>query len=481
MSISSYAAMDFETYDEILDIVDQNIIASLLKMSGLFLMFIVISFVLRKINNDRMIIAICSILVIVLAQVWIKFNVYPPIVDQYAVWSSAEILANGNILDEAHQQYLKMCPHQIGMITCMKFIMDVCNSTNVMIWREFNVICLAMTLIGMSMIAKDISSKSEAASLTAIIFILFCPAIFYTSYVYGTTSSIAFVTWSIYGTIKFCKYDSKNYVILPIILLPIANLLYQSTYVADIAVILTLIFFDKCSVKKLAICILIIFLCIGLNVMSKHIFFETTNIEIKKGIPASAYIYMGITSNNFDGINMRLYKENDENTEKTSATAWNLIHQTLNEYATGERSIKFFIEKMQYQWTDPFFSAIIMTCYPTTPEFKNNNLQVSELFSDFMNGKLIRLLQELLISYLSLVYAMAIIAALYAMFKDINSSMKIIALYFIGGFIFQIFWETKARYCFSYFIYLIPLASCSINLIVEKIKEKIFLHKTLTI
>ena len=36
---------------------------------------------------------------------------------------------------------------------------------------------------------------------------------------------------------------------------------------------------------------------------------------------------------------------------------------------------------------------------------------------------------------------------------------QLLGIAFFGGFLFQLVWETKSRYCFPFFVFLLPLAA----------------------
>ncbi|HFI0516373.1 TPA: hypothetical protein ACGOXF_001912, partial [Streptococcus suis] len=64
------------------------------------------------------------------------------------------------------------------------------------------------------------------------------------------------------------------------------------------------------------------------------------------------------------------------------------------------------------------------------------------------------------------------ILVVYLLFKKINDvdfNLLIFLIYLIGGFIFHIFWETKARYVFPYVYLLLPIVAFNISYFSNKL------------
>jgi hypothetical protein len=57
--------------------------------------------------------------------------------------------------------------------------------------------------------------------------------------------------------------------------------------------------------------------------------------------------------------------------------------------------------------------------------------------------------------------------------REVRIESILLPLYFIGGFAFQLFWETKGRYCFPYYVCLLILAGIAINSIEQNIHRSI--------
>ena len=185
-------------------------------------------------------------------------------------------------------------------------------------------------------------------------------------------------------------------------------------------------------------------------------------------VPVTCTIYMGITSTegasgpgSQDGSYTDIFLENGGDGEAASRDAVSRIITVIGEYFSGKRSPIFFLEKIEYQWLDPTFGArkIIRMNDVNLGDPPN-----SEAFTAFYNSPLRDIIFKFSIGAELAVYLGAFIAGI----KTLRSLQKyhaavLIQLYVIGGFAFQLLWESLSRYCLGYFILLIPQAVFGLN------------------
>jgi hypothetical protein len=114
--------------------------------------------------------------------------------------------------------------------------------------------------------------------------------------------------------------------------------------------------------------------------------------------------------------------------------------------------MKFFWHKTEAQLLDPWFGGLTMNVYSLEPA------KVGLLTPSFTPQTLGRV-QRCLLALMNVCYCMA---SLYLILQIRNKKPRLetllLPLYFVGGFVFQLFWETKGRYCFPYYVCLLILA-----------------------
>ena len=132
----------------------------------------------------------------------------------------------------------------------------------------------------------------------------------------------------------------------------------------------------------------------------------------------------------------------------------------------------FFKDKTEIQWLDPWFNGLTMTVNSLDPE-------VMGILAPLFTTHIMRRVQRCLLALMNVCYCMA---SLYLILQIRHRKpcleTLLLPLYFVGGFVFQLFWEAKGRYCFPYYVCLLILAGIAtasleqflIKIIHEKIK-----------
>ena len=117
---------------------------------------------------------------------------------------------------------------------------------------------------------------------------------------------------------------------------------------------------------------------------------------------------------------------------------------------------------MKWQWTEPSFGALEEPLRIRD----SGDIEVPafalwpDSFLKFYSSNIRSYLYLFLKFLLPLVYFFSLVGILFKLRREYWSAESWIAeIYFIGGFIFQVFWESMARYCYPYYIWLFATAS----------------------
>ncbi len=458
------AKMNFDTYDQKNILIRTNFIVLLGEAAAFVLLLYGTYRGLNHLKNRKAIKTIIIVGVIlvhtVLSVIWIMTNQTRPDADQAFVWKTAVEMANGECI--TRMNYFRQYPFQAGMIYPMKLLIELTGISDPIVWRVVNVFAVIFIDLGIISVSGELfpEKRDEAGTISAIILFFSVPMVVYTTYVYGTLVSLALTIWSMYGTIKLFSTNSAKWALLPAIFLPMANRVYSGTIIATIAISLA-IFFESLTRKKVRLILLILVIMAGYLLSGKiirHQFYLDTGIEeTTRGVPATAYIYMGMTSDDkavagpgsYDESSIEIFNEYGDN---SSSVALRKDIAVISEYIKGKRDYRFFIEKSFHQWSDPLFSSLSMTVYYFD--------EMSDEFRLFVYSKAPEMIYDVFLQCFNfLIFFLACVGGIFLMkSKNYTNSVLVLLLYFIGGFTFYFFWEAKSRYCLPYFVCLYPLA-----------------------
>ena len=132
--------------------------------------------------------------------------------------------------------------------------------------------------------------------------------------------------------------------------------------------------------------------------------------------------------------------------------------------------MQFFGNKIRSTWCDPLFQSLWLGPL----EGAGQEVRVEKLKSLYEEGTAFKLVLEWSKIVLIFIYVMTWI---YLLIMIIGKKQTVFSggiIYFIGGFLFYLFWETKSQYVYSNVFGLIPYAVYAFEFIQEKIKDKVF-------
>ncbi|MDD6449654.1 MAG: hypothetical protein PUF78_08055, partial [Lachnospiraceae bacterium] len=334
----------------------------------------------------------------------------------------------------------------------MTFFIKAFRDNGLIAFRVFSWLCAVLVVFLGACLAYRLSGREEAGTATAIMLTEFVSITLYSTYIYGTLPSLCFALMAFYAVTLLIQTKKPIWLFAELLSCALMYTFYTGTLIAMVAIAIILIVFsifsllnkDKnATVTAIIGAILPFLLAGGIRVVAGEVFYLKTGLSPKEdSLPASTWVRMGLTSNAFlgpggyDASNVELFQDNGSDTEKTDAAARKEIHRALEDYRNGSRPMTFFWKKTETQWLDPWFNGLTMTVYSPDPE------KMGILAPLFVPLTLERI-QRCLLALMNVCYCMA---SLYLILQIRNKKPRLetllLPLYFVGGFVFQLFWET---------------------------------------
>lgn len=502
LSLIVFGTIDFNTYAEKHLLIFRSPVKTILYVLALIMLLILLKKVLfvgaitdtGKRRRRLIIEGVCSLISFFISIWWIENNPYLPKYDAKNAWNTAKLIVYGGDFSNV-ENYYKMLPQQRGVALFFSAFYRLFGDQALLAFKVTNAICLVLILLGVCKIAADISGKDDSVAYVAPLMVLFLPLNLYTVYIYGTLISFAAVIWAFVFAYR-AIFNEKNQIlnlILTVLLLMLANIVNKGTLIATVAVIIVLFYSALLRLRENkvyfmivtgAIAVLILYSATSQKIID-NAFQKSTGIDVGCGLPSVAWVEMGVTSvEDEDGGGAlcgpgsynfsidRLYEAYGDDSRTVSSQCMSGIKTVFFEYFSGTREpsmIDFFSEKTEYQWCDPTFSSFTMTLFLFDEE-----TEITDSLRQMLNGRYMQNLLKFLSYYMPLIYILAMLVVLYFIIRRKNHvALGLIELYFIGGFVFQFFWESKSRYCLPYFVVLIPLCGIGLSLIEKRILPKL--------
>lgn len=407
----------------------------------------------------------CGAVVALASIFWIVFYNEPPIYDQYEVYQEARRLAG--VLDEPYNAgYFSIFHRNRGIALFVSLAIRIFGDHLYSFWI-LNFFAVLLLYYSVCRTARLIFGSTVIEILTSLFMMLFYPVIIYVTFIYGTLWSISLTSFGLYAVVKWHETGKLRYAVIIAAAFSLGILMHQSAAIGLVAAVLYLILDN--GKKHFKWNLLVILLTVGMVFGSMKIvnmvYTGITGVSREADpIPVTCTIYMGLTSTegsdgpgSQDGSYGDIFAENNYDGNAANRDAIHRIMTVMEEYFTGRRSFRFFLEKTEYQWLDPTFGARKII---RMEGVNHDNMVREEAYRSFYEGTLRAIVFKLSIGGMLFVYWSAFLMGICTIYDEKIYPMAIlIQLYVVGGCAFQLMWETLSRYCLGYFVWLLPLAA----------------------
>lgn len=370
-------------------------------------------------------------------------------------------------------------PHQLGLMTLERLYVAISPTTQFAF-----VMNLGWTLGSNWLIYRitDMLFKKELVSkYTILLTFFFFPNLLFILFVYGSVPGLFFCLLSLYCFTKSQKNKQGWYLIPGTIAISIACLLRNNYQIFALMLVgcYVLSIFRKFSWKKP---LAIILIAAGLIVSGRAVksyYGEVIGKPVGDGTPLVAYVTMGLRDDPnratlggwYDAYNTKILRRFHFDEEKASQQAKADLLQRIAIFVQNPRYAgKFFYEKVRSTWTEPTFQSIW-----TGPQIERRQYTYTNVLRSIYEGRTgYRIANEIGMGILVVTYLLSTLYLIYKLFWA-KLSLEPFELYsyvfFIGGFLFHLFWETKSQYVYMYILLLMPTVAHAIVLIGEWIKK----------
>lgn len=394
-----------------------------------------------------------------------------PTADQRDVYMGAAELLQGNYSKWMPSGIFYIYPFQSGIVLLYcPFILLFGVEKAYLAIAVWNAFCWYGTIRGLTALTKSWFGISTAR-LVYLLLLGFFPMWGYCTFVYGTLPGLFFAVTAFWFCRRFEKRRTWGSLAGAALCIGTA-IIWKSNYIIFLIALCSLFLFQIIFRKNLrAFLGLFLVLFVGLFVTKgiPGIMTEITGQRTDQGMPAVAWIAMGLQEAStapgwYNGYGLTLYAENNNQPEKVKEIAIKNIRESLENFKDNkEYTVEFFGKKIASIWNDPAFEGF------TIVNTKDYEQSLSYWMKDILYDGGIE--NVLLLFYYnamqSVIWAGMIIFLLLH-----RKKMKIwymgLAITFLGGFLFHLFWEAKCQYTVVYYVLLFPYAAAGYHGLLEK-------------
>lgn len=356
-------------------------------------------------------------------------------------------------------EYMQAYHQQISLSFVFSIFFRIINSDSIDSLKVLNVICIALNILAIYKITKQLSKEYKTNKvLMSILLLTFISLPMLSTFVYGDIPSMTLCLFSVYFMMRYTENKKIIYPILASILTMIAYMARMNSLIFIIATVIYLFInlfkeIKNKTIKEKSVEILIILIYIIISILPasivKNYYLNKYDLDKSKEYPNISYILMameeGPRGNGWynEDIGEQALKEPEKMKEEYAERIKDrLIYFIQNPGYT----FKFYIDKITSMWTENTYSAI-----------RNNTIEENDSLENMIEP--LTFYQKTLL----LITCTCCLIVLIQNRKKLSINVLFLITIFIGGFAFHILWEAKSRYIIPYIIVLIPVATININ------------------
>ncbi|MCI2047190.1 MAG: hypothetical protein LKJ90_05705 [Faecalibacterium sp.] len=382
-----------------------------------------------------------------------------PVYDQQEVMN---IAARWNAGDFSFlvEEYTQLYPHQLGLAGYEALQAALVGANNYLFFEMLNCFWL-VAAVGALYRTVDLLFEEKGVTNTFLLFLMPCfPAIFYCTFTYGEISSLSLGILAVYCQMLYFKKEKWQYMVPASLCIMLAVLLRKNTLILLIAMVLVQLVYalGKKQVRTAALSLALVAAVAAGQVGIKAVCNANGSYQVPQGTPASVWVAMGMQHGDslygaYNGYTINLSRDMNYDHDLIAADAAQKISDSWSEMAADPGYMgEFYYHKLMQQWNEPSYNMFVMT---------HDTEGRPEWLQSYWSGARYGQMYSFLNYYQFLVYLFALVEMAF-MLKKPDALKTTFALYFVGGFLFSLLWEAKARYMLAYYVLLVPLAGAGL-------------------
>lgn len=401
--------------------------------------------------------------VAVMSFYWIGAADHVPEGDPAFVYGGASYFLEGNYMFlNTPSGYFAFYPHQLPLTALMEVLFLVVGTYQYYaVECIFAVLAVAIVFVGY-LILREMTTGMAAAVMYSLTAVCCLPLVFYTSWVYGEIPGIFFSVLAAWMLLRYRLMEKSGWLVGLVLAVTMAVTVRKNSMILVVALCLVaaVCVIAKKDKKLLATAVCAILLPTMVYQGIYRFYEACSGYEHSKGIPAITWVSMGLNENDgkygwYDNSGKRMYIDSEFDEEKTKAAAKENIVQRLAVFRADKSYARmFFREKILSQWNAPLYQSLYFNTKYMEDSMPDENSLAAKLSDEYFPKALAVCNRLQLMIYVGMLFYF-----LFAVRKDSSLMQHFLAIAMIGGFLFSIVWEAKARYVFPYYVTMFPFAA----------------------
>lgn len=384
---------------------------------------------------------------------------FEPLGDSSILWDIACQMHEGNYTDFQYLGYAERHFNQMGALFFLKALVGLVGAENQIVQQFINVTALAVFQLCLRKISSQLFGET-VGNLTLIACVLFFPLSLYVVFTYFNLVSWALIALGMQQEISLFQTGRKRHLVIMVLTVFMAVQLKSFSWIAVIAMVIYGCYEGLRKKQFMALCgvLAAILLVAFVNTGMKSKVLSETGAKELRTMPALGYVAMGMQESYmapgwYNGVHDRTYLECEGKEALMRDTFAQIIRERVQEFKHDPGyAAWFYYHKQASQWNNPSFQGFWFG------EISDAGVPVPKWIQSMYTGP-IRVKLNNYLNYLLTLIHTGVLLWLVLCFRNIRLTHLLPGIYFLGGFVFLLFWEAKCQYTLGFFIFL--LAYCA--------------------
>lgn len=405
---------------------------------------------------------------VIVAAAWILVTRFLPGSDPSKVCDVASQWMAGDFSAFEPGEYLFCYPFQSGIVLFYYLLSRIFGDGNYVAMQFVNLLALALVYYLLYRIFSRFWKQEKNVLLVSYLaLILWVPLMFYVTYLYGILPGMACSLGAAYLALCYLENRKWWYMFPAALLMGIATVLKMNCLIYLIAIgcflaydAIDALWISKKKGKQWLVSLVFIAMMglgvYGCNQATNAYVEHLSGYEMPEGEVMISWVVMGLSEapnapGNYNGYIGNVFFDNHFDTELATEQSISDLKFIIKGMLDSpiDWGITFFARKTAYQWNDPTFIAM------ERMEGRQSIIDVSPWVRDLIEGKG-EVLLSVILNYVQTLVLLGMLFYLFFTRKSRNLNELLVAVVFLGGYLFHMVWESSASYTIPYFVLLIP-------------------------
>ncbi len=393
--------------------------------------------------------------------IWIISSQYIPGVDEGEIHRYIHLAITEHNFDIFKVgEYMNRYPSNWGLFLYEYTVALLVGTNNYIVFQIINAISVAVLYKQLSEIGGYIGLKQIGQLLIIVCGVLFFPTAMYAQMVYGNSLGTMFALLAVKYGMKYVRTLKLRDAAWCAIAISLAVFVKNTVLIYTIAILasgLAMMIYKK--EKKIFLLLILIILGYFVQLEGCKVAIESlSGYRMEQPTSSWSFVAMGLQDDGdlspgwWNSYIVKSYEESNKNTKLQEEISKQAIEKSIHKFKSSiEYTLEFFTKKITSTWANPSFQSFVIVR-------EGSNIEPPIWVRAVLSYRGQNILYTYLNSIVFVLYFGALLSLVFGFGEGDFSDYLTLPMAMIGGFLFLLFWETKARYALLFVIVIIPYA-----------------------